>query len=247
MGPKVLGGLAVVRMVGSVWAAGGGGVGGALDWAGASSSVRSARSPNKRCRTFSWSLVVGRWVVAFRRCGGRGGTMSRPCSLRALVADDRWMIVPTFGTLVRAMAFGLVVRPVGLTIGGARSVWPRFRIVRVTLGRLGSARTWAQRSSNSSSVAASTGFLSIASVPSAMASGVFCACSLTATPLYPPWRHSMVGVVWVYGCWYPFVLECSIIRRHCFSVDLVYPLASASGLGYVYVCAIYPVCLVGWQ
>jgi len=162
-------------------AASGGGIGRAR--VGASSSVRSVRSPKKSRSISSWCLVSGFLAVAFRG-GGRGGTWSRAYSFRLLVADDRWMIVPTFGTLVRAPVLGLAVLPAGLTVGGAGPGWPNFRIVKVTLGRPSSFRTWAQRSSNSSLVAASTGFLNIASVPSAMASGVFCARSLTATPIY---------------------------------------------------------------
>jgi len=157
-------------------------IGGVSRRAGASSSARSERSPNRLRRVLSCILAGVCLSVRFRG-GGRGGTCSRACSFRSLVADDRWMTVPTFGTLVRALAPASVIRPVvEAVVGrpGVGSVRPRSRRVRMAPRFLGSLRVWFQRTSNSSSVAASAGLMRGASVSSAMAS--------ETSAFIPSWR-----------------------------------------------------------
>jgi len=199
-------------------------MGGRYGAAGVSSSVRSVISPNRSCRISPWPRVVGFWAVAFDRGGGRGGISSRAHSLRALVEDDRCMIVPTFGGLVHAWAGSLLAcSGEGGRDGGARPGRSRSRSVRVALRRFGFSRSRLHRTSNSASVAASAGLITIASVSSAMASEIFCGGCFTVKPIYT----RLVGLVGDgYRCCGLVLLECSVIRWYRFSVAPVYLLAS---------------------
>jgi len=82
--------------------------------------------------------------------------VSRACSLRAFIADDRWIVVPTFGGLVP-----VVVLPAGFSGGGrpAGGAGPgrSCSCIGVALARRGCPRSRVHKTLNSSSVAASAG------------------------------------------------------------------------------------------
>jgi len=128
-------------------------------------------------------------------------------------------MVPTFGGLVRVRAAALATCPVAgsRTASDARSGRPRSRSVRIAPRRLGSVMTRLHRSSNSSSVAASTGFMNVASVSSAMASESFCG----NCPFIPVLRV-LAGMARCCRCCDLVLLERSVIREHRLSVVLVH-------------------------
>jgi len=154
------------------------GAGGASVAVGASLSDISDRSPKRACRAFV-CLLVGCLAVVCRRGGGRGGTSRKALSLRPLVADDRSIIVPTFGGLVRARAAVLLVAVIddGRAAGGTVTGRSCGCSVMTALGRPGASRSRLHSFSNSSSVAASTGLLLSASILSAVAFRNFCVAS----------------------------------------------------------------------